>query len=86
MVRVPTPIPESVVGDLKGFFSGAVIDVLWKASVVIVGGFLLFVILALNPGFFVASLVGMILSVVFSDNIRAAVSDIWHRNFWVWRT
>jgi hypothetical protein len=86
MARIPTPIPESVVKDTKRFFSGTVVDVLWKLSVVVFGSLLLGGILALNPGFFVAALVGMILSVVFSDNIRAVVRDIWHRNFWVWRT
>jgi ABC-type nitrate/sulfonate/bicarbonate transport system permease component len=86
MARVPTPIPESVVEDTKRFFSGGVADVLWKVFVVAVGTVLLGLILALNPGFFVAALVGMVLSVVFSDNIRAFVSDVWNRNFWVWRT
>jgi hypothetical protein len=85
MARIPTPIPESVVGDVKRFFSGTVVDVLWKTFVVVVGTVVLGGILALNPGFFVAALVGMILSVVFSDNIRAAVSDIWHRDFWVFK-
>jgi hypothetical protein len=86
MARIPTPIPESVVKDTKRFFSGGWGDTLWKAFVVVVGGLLLAFILALNPGFFVAALVGMVLSVVFSDNIRAFVSDVWTRNFWVWRT
>ncbi|MUV87022.1 hypothetical protein GJ631_10695 [Natronomonas sp. CBA1123] len=86
MARIPTPIPESVVKDTKRFFAGGWGDILWKAFVVVVGGLLLAFILALNPGFFVAALVGMVLSVVFSDNIRAFVSDVWNRNFWVWRT
>lgn len=85
MARIPTPVPESVVKDIKRFFSGPAGDVLWKLFVVAAGGFLLFFILAMNPGFFVAALVGMILSVVFSDNIRAFVSDVWHRDFWIWR-
>lgn len=82
---VPTPIPKSIVQWWRTFWSGALADILWKTFVVAVVGAILYVTVQIQPGFFVLFVVGTILSVTLSDNIRAVISDIWHRNFWVWR-
>lgn len=85
MARIPTPIPESFAQNVKTFFSGTIADVLWKSLVIVVGGTALLLLMAASPGFFIAFIVGAILSAVLSDDIRAFVSDVWHRNFWIWR-
>lgn len=86
MARIPTPIPESAVANVRAFFRGTAVDVLWKAFVLVMLGLLLLALAAASPGFFVAFVIGAVLSAVLSDDIRAIVSDVWHRNFWTWRT
>lgn len=84
MVKIPTPVPESVVNSVRGVFSGGIINILWKLFVVVllvVAAYLLALL-----GFFGAAIAGMLLASLISDDVRAFVSDLWNRNFWVWRT
>ena len=83
MVKIPTLIPESFVSTLGDLFSGGVFDILWKLFV----GFLLVVlILALSQLGILGALIGSALfGVLFQDDVRAFVVDVWRRDFWVWK-
>lgn len=83
MVKIPTLIPESFVSTLGDLFSGGVLDILWKLFV----GFLLVVlILALSQLGILGALIGSALfGVLFQDDVRAFVVDVWRRDFWVWK-
>lgn len=84
MARIPTPIPQYTVNWLRRFWSGTVVDILWKTLLLLVGGAL--VVLALSSGVaLVAAVAGIVLSFFIADDIQRLASDIWNRNFWIWR-
>lgn len=87
MGRIPTLIPESVVSGTKRFAASPLPDLLWKLFVTAVT---LGTILLLGAAGGIYGVIGGIIafilaSVLLKDQIRAAWSDIWNRNFWVWR-
>lgn len=85
MARIPTPIPDTAVTAVRGLFSGPVIDVLWKIGVSVV--FVVFIVLLASiGGFFGPFLAATILAALLVDEIQGVVSDVWHRNFWIWRS
>ena len=84
MVRIPTLIPESFITSLRSVFSGGVIDILWKVSIAVLITAFAYILLAafgVIGGFFGA----ILLSALIEDDIRAAVVDVWNRDFWVFR-
>ncbi len=84
MARIPTPIPKSLVQRTKRAFSGRALDTLWKLGVLV---FLFIVGIALLSAGIVGYLVGgIVLATLFDEAVRNAVSDLWNRNFWVFRT
>jgi len=83
-MNVPTPIPESAVGNIRSFFGGGTLDVIWKALVI---GFILVSVYVLAAAGIVGGIVaGIVLGALLSDDVRAILSDLWHRDFWIWRT
>lgn len=84
MVKIPTLIPESLVESLGNIWSGSFGDTLWKATIAIVlasFAYLLLVTFGALGGFIGA----ILLSALIEDDIRAAVVDIWNRDFWVFK-
>lgn len=73
-------IPTSVVTWFKQFFSGTLLDVIWKAILLVVLGGVIYVLVALGP--FGAAVGGILLGTLISDEVRAIINDLWHRNFW----
>lgn len=82
MVSIPTPVPRSVVAWVRTLFSASATMVLWRLLLMAAFALLLLALTALGPGFFVATVVGLVISVVWSDNIRALVLDLWHMRFY----
>ncbi len=84
MARIPTPIPESLVRLTKRAFTGRWADTLWKLGVLV---FLFAIGLALLSAGVVGAIVGgIVLGTLLNDTVRSGVSDLWNRNFWVFRT
>lgn len=79
---IPTGIPSSVIDRLNQFLNSGAIDIVWKA--IVLAALLALAWLLASMGFFGAFIAGVLLTSLVSDDIRAIVSDIWHRNFWVW--
>ncbi|NLV14361.1 hypothetical protein [Haloarcula argentinensis] len=80
MVRIPTALPESIVETVGGIFSGGFVDVLWKVTIGVL--FLALIYLLSLMGIFGALIASALFSTLFSDDVRAAVIDIWNRDFW----
>lgn len=83
MVRIPTPIPKSLVSIIRRAFRGPWTDTLWKAFVSVlfltVGVALVFI----GPiGYLVG---GIVLGSLLTDTVRSTVSDVWNRNFWAFK-
>lgn len=84
MAGVPTPAPESAVERLQSVLGGTVADIVWAIFVTLV-------LTAIGVGLVVAggpagALVGAVaIATIYNDAIREAVTDIYARNFWVWR-
>lgn len=85
MARIPTPIPESVGRGIRSIFMGPVLEVAWRLLVVALLLAVAYLLVVGFGGFGAAFVAGAILSALLSENIREAVSDVWNRNFWVWR-
>jgi hypothetical protein len=84
MARIPTPIPKSLVRLTRRAFSGRVLETLWKLGVLVV---LVVVGLGLYAAGTIGVLVGgVILASLITEPVQNAVSDLWNRNFWVFRT
>lgn len=81
MVRIPTALPESLVKTVSAIFSGSVVDVLWKVSIGVV--FVVLIYLLSQMGIFGALVASALFAALFSDDVRAAVVDLWNRDFWV---
>lgn len=79
---IPTGIPESVIDRLNQVLNSGAIDIVWKAMVIAVVLWLAW--LLARMGFFGGVLAFIFLGSLISDDIRTIVSDVWHRNFWVW--
>lgn len=84
MVRIPTPIPKSLARLFKQAFRGALSETIWKLAVLVV----LFVVgIALYAAGTVGYLVGgVILASLITEPVQNAISDLWNRNFWVFKT
>lgn len=80
MVRIPTAFPESIVETVGGIFSGSAVDVLWKVTIGVL--FLALIYFLSLMGIFGALIASALFSTLFSDDVRAAVIDIWNRDFW----
>jgi hypothetical protein len=85
MVRIPTPIPESIVDTTKRVLSGPLLEVLWRVLVITVGLTVLYVLAVASSGFLIGFIAVTAISIVFSDDIRQALIDVYRRNFWIWR-
>lgn len=85
MVRVPTPIPESWAEQWRSYWRQALLDKIWQFFVITVIVTFILLVVAGGPGFLLASIIGMIISIILADDIRQTISDVWNRNFWVWR-
>lgn len=81
---IPTPVPESIIGNLRQFFSGGVIDVLWKLLVAVFLAVLAYTLLSM--GLIGGVIGGILIGALLTDDVRAFAIDLWDRNFWVWRT
>jgi len=85
MARVPTPAPESTVEKIKRAVGGRPADILWAifVTLVLTG---LGVLLVVSGGVIGAAVGAVAIASIYNDTIRAAVRDIYARNFWVWST
>jgi len=84
MVSIPTPVPRTIIRLFRRATSGTLGDILWKTLVVTV---LLAAAYALaSLGVVGAAISGMVLSTLAAEPVRKTVSDVWNRNFWVFRT
>lgn len=82
MVDIPTPVPEYAVDWLKSFLAGPVLLTLYRFVLLMVGLVLLYAA-SQSAGAFTAIIVGIVASVVFADDIRQLIADLWNMNFWV---
>jgi len=80
------PLPESTGEKLANFFRGPAGLVLWRLFFLATLGLILYIIVAGGPGFFVAAIASMIVSILVADDIRAAVSDLWNLDFYRWKS
>lgn len=85
-MKFTLPIPKSTVKSIGRIFSGPLLEIAWRLLVITTGLTLLYALAVSSSGFFVVFLVGTTLSIVFSDDIRQFILDVYRRNFWVWRT
>lgn len=76
-----TPLPESTGQRLVTFFQGPVGLTLWRLFLLALLVALVYA-LAVPGGIFAAFIAGTLLSVLFGDDIAAAVRDLWDMNFW----
>ncbi|WP_373190028.1 hypothetical protein [Halolamina sp.] len=85
MARIPTPAPESLMDRLTRTIGGRPLDLVWAISVtvVLVG---IGIALVAAGGVVGAAIGAAALATVFNDAVREAITDIYARNFWVWRT
>lgn len=84
MVRIPTLIPQHWRDVVVRFWHRSLADRLWQLFLVLVGGVI--VVAALSSGIvFVATVAGIVVSIVLADDIRATVRNVWNRNFWVFK-
>ena len=75
-----TPFPASVVASVKSFFSGSVLDVAWKAIVL---AFVAVIVYALAMAGFIGAIIASIfVGSLLSDDVRAFINDLWHRDFY----
>lgn len=86
MARVPTPIPETVVRGVRRFFTGPVVEVLWRGLVLSAFVTILYVLLLMDPGILLSFVITAVLGVVFSGYLRGIAIDVWRRDFWVFKT
>lgn len=84
-MRVPTPIPRSLVRAVTRVAQGSRVDLLWRLALLV--GLVVVVYLGsvLSGSFVVATLVGILLFAVLRDDLGQIVSDVWNREFWVWK-
>lgn len=76
-----TPIPESTGEKLVSILKGPVLLVGWRLLLVLLILVIVLVLVA-SGGFFGLLLAGMLVSTLIRDDVRAAVSDLWHMRFW----
>lgn len=84
MARIPTPVPKTWAKWASSTRRQSIYDLLWKALVIVVGGTLIIAALA-SSFILVSTLAGIILFWALSDSAGQTASDVWNRNFWVWR-
>lgn len=85
MVSIPTPIPEYIAERVDRFFSASLGLILYRLALTAIG--LAVIVIALTSfGAFVGILISIVLSVLYSDDIRQTVMDIWNLDFWEFET
>lgn len=72
-------IPQSVAESVRSFFAGSVGDVLWKALVTVLLLAVGYLLLAM--GSVGAVIGGILVGTLFSDDVRAAVRNVWNREW-----
>lgn len=82
---IPTPLPKSAVESIsRAVRDETVVDLVWRAFVVVLFILLIWAIASANVlGFLIG---GILLGALLREDVRAFVADVWNRNFWVWRT
>lgn len=84
MVSIPTGIPQYWKERWDQYWRQALLTRLWQALLVITGALVIYA--ALSSGvLFIVTVTGIALSVILADDIKQTVTDIWNRNFWVWK-
>lgn len=78
-------IPRSLVRTLRRYWTQSLIDRLWQLFVIVVALFLI-ILGSRNYGILAALALGVLFSAIFADDVRQLWSDIWNRNFWMWRS
>jgi hypothetical protein len=73
-------VPAAVGDWIRGLLSGSLGDVLWKLLVLTVLVGIAFVLLVAMGGF-AAAVGGILLATLVSDDVRALVANVWHRNW-----
>jgi hypothetical protein len=85
MVRIPTPVPAYVRDWVGGFLSNSLPIILYRTTLLVVGSLLLYAALA-SPYVLAGLVASTIFGIVYANDIRATISDIWNLNYWVVRT
>lgn len=78
---IPTPIPKTVLDVLPRFGTHPLVWA-WRVFLVAVLLLAVLVTMAINPAGFVAYALAGVLIWAVLDDIRAAMSDIWHLRVW----
>lgn len=76
-----TPIPDSVAASIRNIVTGPLLEVLWRLFVLAVLLAIVAVLVAIG-GFLGPFLAATLLAALISDDVRAAVRDVWRRDFW----
>jgi len=78
-----TPLPESTGNAIVRFFDGPAGLIAWRLFVL---GLLALILLlaATSSGYLLAAIGTMMLFILLSDKVQAAIADLWDRNFYRW--
>lgn len=85
MARIPTPIPESVAKTASNIARGPLLDAVWWALVTSAILATVVLLLAVSPAFG-GIIAGLLVALLIRDDVRAAVRDVYRRDFWVFST
>lgn len=81
MVRVPTPLPRSLVSAVASIFSGSVGITVWRLVLIAGVALALLALAAANLGFFAGVLITLAIWTAWSDNMRRIIGDLWNARF-----
>lgn len=82
MVKIPTPLPKTTVTSIKHFMTGPALDITWRIGLLVVFLLVLYALASTGGGVIIAFLVFTLGGIVLRDEVSAAVSDIYNRDFW----
>jgi len=82
-MKVPTPIPKSLISLIGRSFRGSTGDTLWKLLMLVVFITIAYLLAAL--GTMGALIAAIIVGSLVAEPVQNAISDIWNRDFWVFK-
>jgi len=81
MVSIPTIIPESWATSVRQWMRQSLPLMLWRL-ILLIGATALFFAAVSNGWALVATVLGIVFSVIYADDITTTWRDLWNLNFW----
>lgn len=81
-MRIPTPVPTSLVSTIGSIFKGSNWLVAWRLLALFVGAYLIIWLLAATSGFFGYIIVWILVVFTVGAIITAIARNIWNFEFW----